>query len=329
MKFTKIICTALAGVMAMAMAVPAMAETKEQSPQKGIYLFEKENERMLPSFTEEDFGFIDGEYDETDSYRGELGTLIDECDYMILEGYIANVEDLEAAMDAAILVYDDEEATEEELLNAFDDLYDVFYQSIDYDVYLKDYLPEYIYFTEGELMFGYYEGVYYDYYEYEVTVYKALLEKEKITLEDYEEAMDKITFSKVNLAVYIFEFEEILADPDMAVSAENKGLADDLIKKANAILAKENVTKAEFEAIFNELTALLEKIIDEIVYYEIGDVNRDGKVSMRDIMDMQKYIAFLIEFDEEQIFIGDFNDDGKITMRDVMDLQKYIAGYEW
>lgn len=61
---------------------------------------------------------------------------------------------------------------------------------------------------------------------------------------------------------------------------------------------------------------------DKVKY---GDVNFDGKVSMRDIMEIQKYIAYMAKFDEKQLIAADVTGDGKVKMADIMEIQKYIA----
>lgn len=56
-----------------------------------------------------------------------------------------------------------------------------------------------------------------------------------------------------------------------------------------------------------------------------GDVNGDEDVTMRDIMDIQKYIAWMKTFTDAQKTAADVNNDGTVSMRDVMLIQKYIA----
>lgn len=56
-----------------------------------------------------------------------------------------------------------------------------------------------------------------------------------------------------------------------------------------------------------------------------GDVNGDSKVTMRDLLDIQKHIARVKLLTEEQQKAADVDGDGKIAMRDVMRIQRYIA----
>lgn len=57
-----------------------------------------------------------------------------------------------------------------------------------------------------------------------------------------------------------------------------------------------------------------------------GDVNNSGDVTLRDALEIQRYIAHLIDFTDEQREAADVNSDGKITMKDVLTIQKYVAG---
>ncbi|MDD5923393.1 MAG: leucine-rich repeat protein [Clostridia bacterium] len=56
-----------------------------------------------------------------------------------------------------------------------------------------------------------------------------------------------------------------------------------------------------------------------------GDINGDGKVTMEDVVILQKHIAKLVSFTDEQKLLADVDHDGKITMVDVTTMQKYIA----
>lgn len=56
-----------------------------------------------------------------------------------------------------------------------------------------------------------------------------------------------------------------------------------------------------------------------------GDVNGDGKTSMKDLLDIQKYIAFIKSFTASQIKAADVDNNGAVNMKDVLAIQKYIA----
>ncbi len=59
--------------------------------------------------------------------------------------------------------------------------------------------------------------------------------------------------------------------------------------------------------------------------YLHGDVNRDGKLNIRDATLIQKYLAKLETLDEEQIALADFNNDAKVNVKDATAIQKKIA----
>ncbi|MCR5635575.1 MAG: bacterial Ig-like domain-containing protein [Clostridiales bacterium] len=58
----------------------------------------------------------------------------------------------------------------------------------------------------------------------------------------------------------------------------------------------------------------------------LGDVDNDKKVTMVDVVMLQRYIASLTVLTPEQIRLADVNRDTEITMLDVTTIQKYIAG---
>ena len=58
----------------------------------------------------------------------------------------------------------------------------------------------------------------------------------------------------------------------------------------------------------------------------LSDVNGDGKVNIDDVTDIQKYIANMLDFTENQEMLADVDEDGKISIDDVTIIQKYLAG---
>lgn len=57
----------------------------------------------------------------------------------------------------------------------------------------------------------------------------------------------------------------------------------------------------------------------------IGDVNGDGSVTVQDATNLQKYIARLVSFSNEQLTLADTNSDGSVTILDATQIQKYLA----
>ncbi len=60
--------------------------------------------------------------------------------------------------------------------------------------------------------------------------------------------------------------------------------------------------------------------------FELGDVNMDGKLNIKDATAIQKYTAKLSEFDDIQTLLADYNADGKVNVKDATAIQKKIAG---
>lgn len=59
--------------------------------------------------------------------------------------------------------------------------------------------------------------------------------------------------------------------------------------------------------------------------YELGDVNRDGKVNIKDATLIQKALAKLEQLDNEQLILADYLADGKISIKDATQIQKKLA----
>lgn len=59
---------------------------------------------------------------------------------------------------------------------------------------------------------------------------------------------------------------------------------------------------------------------------QIGDVDGDGKISIDDVTDIQKYIANTMDFTEEQMALADVDKNGTVSIDDVTLIQKHLAG---
>lgn len=60
--------------------------------------------------------------------------------------------------------------------------------------------------------------------------------------------------------------------------------------------------------------------------YEMGDVNMDKKVNVRDATEIQKHIADLITLSPEASLLAEFDGDTRITVKDATAIQKAVAG---
>ena len=62
--------------------------------------------------------------------------------------------------------------------------------------------------------------------------------------------------------------------------------------------------------------------------FVIGDTNLDGRIDIRDVTAIQRHIAELDMFTEEQLAAADTNGDGKVDITDATHLQMYLAEYD-
>jgi len=62
--------------------------------------------------------------------------------------------------------------------------------------------------------------------------------------------------------------------------------------------------------------------------YEIGDVNLDGKIDVRDVTAIQRHLADRGFFTDEQLAAADTDGDGKVDISDATHLQMYLAEYD-
>jgi hypothetical protein len=86
-------------------------------------------------------------------------------------------------------------------------------------------------------------------------------------------------------------------------------------------------TTAETVTAETETTAATESAATAPTY-ELGDVNKDGKVNVRDATVIQYYAAKLYELDDEQLKLGDVNNDGVVSVKDATLIQMIAARCE-
>ncbi|MBQ2688078.1 MAG: leucine-rich repeat protein [Clostridia bacterium] len=60
--------------------------------------------------------------------------------------------------------------------------------------------------------------------------------------------------------------------------------------------------------------------------FELGDVNMDKKLNIRDATAIQKHLAKISALSEEALAFADFTQDGKVNIKDATNIQKKIAG---
>ena len=59
----------------------------------------------------------------------------------------------------------------------------------------------------------------------------------------------------------------------------------------------------------------------------IGDINLDGKITIRDVTTIQRHIAELEVFTDDQLALVDTNGNGAVDINDATHLQKYLAEF--
>ena len=57
----------------------------------------------------------------------------------------------------------------------------------------------------------------------------------------------------------------------------------------------------------------------------LGDANCDGVISIADATTLQKYLANIVDFNDEQLAVADTNGDGSVSIADATQIQKYLA----
>ncbi|MBR1482418.1 MAG: leucine-rich repeat protein [Ruminococcus sp.] len=62
--------------------------------------------------------------------------------------------------------------------------------------------------------------------------------------------------------------------------------------------------------------------------YQIGDTSLDGQISIGDVTAIQRHLAELALFTDEQLALADTNGDGRIDISDATHLQMYLAEYD-
>lgn len=77
----------------------------------------------------------------------------------------------------------------------------------------------------------------------------------------------------------------------------------------------------------NSFSSEQSKIVSFTVEYvnNVGDVNGDGVISIADATTLQKYLANIVDFNDEQLAVADTNGDGSVSIADATQIQKYLA----
>ena len=69
----------------------------------------------------------------------------------------------------------------------------------------------------------------------------------------------------------------------------------------------------------------IEEVINVSVDYALGDVDRDGQITIIDVTMTQQYLAKLIELDKQQLILADVDKDGTLSIVDTTMIQQSLA----
>lgn len=69
-------------------------------------------------------------------------------------------------------------------------------------------------------------------------------------------------------------------------------------------------------------------IFKELIDFMLGDADGDGIINIRDVTAIQRHLAELEPFNEEQLAFTDTNGDGVVDIADATHLQMYLAEYD-
>ena len=61
--------------------------------------------------------------------------------------------------------------------------------------------------------------------------------------------------------------------------------------------------------------------------YIIGDVDLNGKISVKDATIIQKYVAHLVILSHNQLYVANCDSMGGVNVKDATLIQKYVANF--
>ena len=137
-----------------------------------------------------------------------------------------------------------------------------------------------------------------------------------ISIKQYPQKLKYVKYDALDLSGLI-----VVENYDSGLEIE---ITDYKVTGYNALkLGKQTIkiTKGEY-------TVTFEVEVTEKPVYAIGDTNLDGIVSIRDVTAIQRHIAELELFSDEQLALADTNGDGEINISDATHLQMYLAEYD-
>lgn len=127
--------------------------------------------------------------------------------------------------------------------------------------------------------------------------------------------------------VFMYDFESgesVLIAGDVNTENVNYIYGMHILNNGDVVVALKD-TPNNNDNLIMKTVATLEKTEVTEPDYLIGDVDGDGIVSVDDVTFIQMYVAFMCEFDEEQLVVADFNNDDIINIFDATAIQYSIA----
>ena len=242
--------------------------------------------------------------------RGDEGVYFDKVDELTPEGVTNEIFAVAVAKDGKRM--NDHKRVSFEI-PVKDENYIIYNVSFDYEV--TDVEAEY---KDGYMVFDFYgfeEGV--------ALFFASDTDNPKKDVEDNNSTADEATLDEVSTKDEATLDEASTKDEvtlDEATKDEENTATED---EENASTKDESI-KDEEPSYHLKPSEPSDSTSDESKYL-LGDVNRDGKLNIRDATLIQKYLAKIAELDKEQIALADYNQDGKVSVQDATRIQKKLA----
>ena len=106
-------------------------------------------------------------------------------------------------------------------------------------------------------------------------------------------------------------------DPSQIVQAE--------VNDAKIAVSSASTAQDVRDILEERLEVIKGQIISET--YDIGDANLDGKIDIRDVTAIQRYVAEYVSLKGGELLIADVNGDKRVDINDATHLQRYLAEY--
>ena len=110
----------------------------------------------------------------------------------------------------------------------------------------------------------------------------------------------------------------------------NSRLYNNILLRNNMFDVENEYTRQALEAMNTETNKygsyklMTEYTLPEFADERLGDVNSDGKVSLKDASLIRYFMVGIVTLTEEQQKNGDVNEDGKLDLKDASQIRKYI-----